>query len=173
MSGRPLPGGPGGGTVASAADARAELLTAARREVGSGLVGYHTDADGALCLLATRSGYRRAAETVRAGGVDRLDFLSCVDWGDHFTLIVQGYSFSTRLVVRLRTHLARDGQEMPTVTDLWPLADWEERETFDQFGLVFTGHPDLRRLLNIDSWEGHPLRKDYVDRVGINRPQYF
>lgn len=154
-------------------DARSTLLEAARREVGHALIGYHTAADGALCLLATRAGYRRAAETVRAAGIDRLDFLSCVDWGDHFTLVLQSYSFLNSLVVRLRTHLPRDGSEIPTVTDLWFLADWEERETFDQFGIVFSGHPDLRRLLNVDTWEGHPLRKDYVDHVDITRPQYF
>lgn len=154
-------------------DVGSTLLEAARREVGPALVGYHTAGDGALCLLTTRSGYRRAAEVVRAAGIDRLDFLSCVDWGDHYTLVFQGYSFSSGLVVRLRTQLAREGQEMPTVTDLWFLADWEERETFDQFGIVFSGHPDLRRLLNVDTWEGHPLRKDYVDHVDITRPQYF
>jgi NADH-quinone oxidoreductase subunit C len=157
----------------SAQDTRTKLLETARHEVGASLIGYHIAPDGALCLLTTRSGYHRAAEVVRDAGIDRLDFLSCVDWNDHFTLVLQGYSFTSGLVVRLRTQLAREGHEVPTVTDLWFLADWEERETFDQFGIVFSGHPDLRRLLNIDSWEGHPLRKDYVDRVDITRPQYF
>lgn len=153
--------------------ARADLLEAARREVGAALVGYHSAADGALCLLVTLTGYRRAAEVVRAAGIDRLDFLSCIDWGDHFTLVLQGYSFASGLQVRLRTQFPREGREVPTVTDLWFLADWEERETFDQFGVVFSGHPDLRRILNLENWEGHPLRKDYVDRVDITRPQYF
>jgi len=157
----------------SAHDTRSNLLEAARRGGATSLIGYHTAPDGALCLLAPRSGYRRLAEAVRAAGMDRLDFLSCVDWGHHFTLVLQTYSFASGLTVRLRTQLAREGHEVPTVTDLWFLADWEERETFDQFGIVFSGHPDLRRLLNVESWEGHPLRKDYVDRVDITRPQYF
>lgn len=153
--------------------AREGLLETARAELGPSLIGYHDTDDGALCLRVQLSGYRRAAEIVRGHGIDRLDFITCVDWRDHLMLTVQGYGIESRLQVRLSVPVARDAQEVPTVTDLWSLADWEERETYDQFGLIFAGHPDLRRLLNPDGWEGHPLRKDYVDRVDITRPQYF
>ena len=159
----PAPGSP----------ARDTLLQAARAGLGPALIGYHGTSDGALCLRVQLSGYRRAAELLRSHGIDRLDFITCVDWRHHLTLTLQGYGIGNGLQVRLSTRVARDGQEVPTVTDLWFLANWEERETYDQFGLVFSGHPDLRRLLNPDGWEGHPLRKDYVDRVDINRPEYF
>ncbi len=149
------------------------LLETLRTQLGAALIGYHDGDDGVVCVRVQFSGYRHAAEIVRAQGIDRLDFITCVDWRDHLTLTLQGYGVENRLQVRLSTRVARDGQEVPTVTDLWSLADWEERETYDQFGLVFAGHPDLRRLLNPDGWEGHPLRKDYVDRVSITRPQYF
>jgi NADH:ubiquinone oxidoreductase subunit C len=162
---------PGWGDALEAA--RGALLARVQETVGSALVGYHTTGDGALCLRVQLSGYRKAAEIVRDEGIDRLDFLTCVDWRDHLTLTLQGYSMETRLQVRLSAQVARSGGSVPTVTDLWFLADWEERETYDQFGLVFSGHPDLRRLLNPDGWEGHPLLKDYQDRMGIQRPQYF
>lgn len=62
--------------------------------------------------------------------------------------------------VRLQTW-ADDGEPVPTVVRVWPTADWHEREQFDLMGIVFDGHPNLRRILLDDDWDGHPLRKDY------------
>lgn len=70
------------------------------------------------------------------------------------------YSFAKNERMRVKTQLA-DGQAAPTSTDIWPTANWLERETFDMFGIRFEGHPDLRRILLPDGWKGHPLRKDY------------
>lgn len=61
----------------------------------------------------------------------------------------------------LRVRVSRDGGSVPTVSDVWPAADWHERETFDLFGVRFDAHPDLRRILCPDDWVGWPLRKDY------------
>jgi NADH:ubiquinone oxidoreductase subunit C len=63
-----------------------------------------------------------------------------------------------RVRVKTWVHL---GESVPSVTPIWPGANWPERETFDLFGIVFEGHPDLRRIYLPDDWEGHPLRKDY------------
>lgn len=173
MSTAHVPGKGSTTTTAVHGEARDALVAAARGQLGPALVGYHDSRDGAVCLVTTASGYRSAAECLRSQGIDRFDFLTCVDWPAHFTLTLQAYSFGTRLVTRLSIRIPRDGFEVPTVTDLWFLADWEEREVFDLFGVVFAGHPDLKRILNPETWEGHPLRKDYVDHMDIKRPEYF
>ena len=54
-----------------------------------------------------------------------------------------------------------DGEEVPTVVPVWPTADWHEREAWDMMGIPVEGHPNLKRILMTDDWEGHPLRKDY------------
>jgi NADH-quinone oxidoreductase subunit C len=71
-----------------------------------------------------------------------------------------------RLKVRVSGAAAADGI-VPTVQDVWPAAGWPEREVYDMFGIVFAGHPDLRRILMPEDWEGHPARKDYP--VQINK----
>ena len=63
--------------------------------------------------------------------------------------------------VRVLCGVPGDAPVVPSVVDLWPSADWAEREIFDLYGITFTGHPDLRRIQMPDEWEGHPLRKDY------------
>ena len=70
--------------------------------------------------------------------------------------------YSTRLRHRLRVKVrAAEGERVPSVTGIWPGANWLEREVYDQFGVNFVGHPDLRRILMPDEWQGHPQRKDY------------
>jgi len=63
---------------------------------------------------------------------------------------------------RLRLQVfADEGEPVPSVVEIWPTADWHEREAFDLMGIAIEGHPNLRRILTDDDWEGHPLRKDY------------
>ena len=69
-----------------------------------------------------------------------------------------------RTRVRLKVEVEL-GEAVPTVSTIWPGAGWPEREVFDLFGIVFDGHPDLRRLMMPEDWEGHPLRKDYPVQV--------
>src|SRR3954468_24953601 len=69
-----------------------------------------------------------------------------------------------RLKVRVAGSAAADGV-IPTVQSIWPGAGWPEREVWDMFGIVFAGHPDLRRLLMPEDWDGHPARKDYPGQI--------
>jgi NADH-quinone oxidoreductase subunit C len=70
------------------------------------------------------------------------------------------YSFAKNERLRLKVHAA-DGEEVPSVFGVWRTADWLEREAFDMFGIIFAGHPNLKRILLPDEWQGFPLRKDY------------
>ncbi|MCY0908368.1 MAG: NADH-quinone oxidoreductase subunit C [Sulfobacillus thermotolerans] len=77
-----------------------------------------------------------------------------------FELVYHLYQPWKRARIRVKTRVAID-QSVPTVTTLWPGANWPEREAFDLFGIVFSGHPDLKRIYLPEDWDGHPLRKDY------------
>ena len=78
-----------------------------------------------------------------------------------FGIIYNLYSFTNKFRVRLKTFTEADHPKVPTVTGIWGTANWHERETFDMFGIIFEGHPDLRRMYMPDEFEYHPLRKDF------------
>jgi NADH-quinone oxidoreductase subunit C len=80
--------------------------------------------------------------------------------GPRFFLVVHLMHLETKARIRVKTRI-KEGQEAPTLIPLWEGANWAEREIFDMFGIRFTSHPDLRRILLDERWEGHPLRKDY------------
>lgn len=78
-----------------------------------------------------------------------------------FAVVYHLLSVQNNLRLRLKVFLPEDPPRLPTVTELWPSADWYEREAFDLFGILFEGHPDLRRLLTDYGFIGHPFRKDF------------
>ena len=81
-----------------------------------------------------------------------------------FDVVYHFVSPHRRARVRLKTQVHTD-DHLPTISAIWQGAGWPERELYDLFGIVFDGHPDLRRLMMPDDWEGHPLRKDYPVQV--------
>lgn len=102
---------------------------------------------------------------------DMLQSHTAVDWIQNGTLELFYILYSLRHGSRLLVTVVvpRDGAEVPTVSGLFRIAEWQEREVFDMFGVRYAGHPDLRRLLLEDSWQGHPLRKDYQDEHILRR----
>ena len=94
---------------------------------------------------------------------DLLEDYTAVDWPrreKRFDLVAQLYSFTHNTRLRLKIPLGAE-EEPPTLVPIWPVANWLEREIFDLFGIVFQGHPNLKRILLPDEWQGYPLRKDY------------
>ena len=77
-----------------------------------------------------------------------------------FEVLYQLYRFPEATRLRVRVAVA-EGETLPSITPLYPGANWPEREIFDLLGVAFSGHPDLKRILLPDDWQGHPLRKDY------------
>lgn len=99
---------------------------------------------------------------------DEFDFdlfmdVTAVDWLDReprFEIVYHLYSTSHNHRLRIKTKV-KDGEPVPTATRLWNAADWMEREVWDMYGIRFSGHPNLKRLLLYEEFKGHPLRKDY------------
>jgi NADH-quinone oxidoreductase subunit C len=106
-----------------------------------------------------------ALESFREDPGLRLDFLSSVtatdrpDGDPRFWVVYELSSTELHHRLRVKVGLSDEDPRVPSVTGLFPTADWHERETYDFFGVVFDGHPDLRRILLPDDWEGWPLRK--------------
>jgi NADH-quinone oxidoreductase subunit C len=111
--------------------------------------------------------WRKVAEFIFGDPDLKLNFLACITSVDYVA------DNQLALVYDLRSHqhghwfaikvlIDRENPTIPTVMDMWPAADWHEREAYDMMGIVFEGHTDLRRILLPEDWVGYPLRKDYV-----------
>lgn len=122
---------------------------------------------GETTIVVPRQHLRRTAEFLAAEPTLRFSFLSDITTVDRFPLEprfeVNYHLLSLDLRERLRLKVRVSGADavVPSVTSVWPAANWHERESFDLMGIRFEGHPDLSRILMPDDWEGHPLRKDY------------
>ncbi len=122
---------------------------------------------GETTIVVPRNVLREVAERCRADKELQFNLLSdatCVDrfpLEPRFELNYHLVSIPRRDRVRLRVRLSSDDPSVDSVVPVWPGANWLEREIFDLFGIRFNDHPDLRRILLPDDWEGHPLRKDY------------
>ncbi len=110
---------------------------------------------------------RPVAEFLCHDAAIKLDWLADLAGIDYvadgqMAVVYNLWSFDHHHTFAVKAYCPRSDPRVPTVSDLWPAADWHEREAFDLLGIVFDGHKDLRRILCAEDWEGHPLRKDYV-----------
>jgi len=92
---------------------------------------------------------------------DSLMCLSGLDWPNRLEVVYNLFSFKHRHKITLKVRCPKDNPIVPSVAQIWPTANFHEREAYDLIGVRFEGHPDPRRILLPDDWEGHPLRKDY------------
>ena len=120
-----------------------------------------------MSIYVERSSIRDACVLLRDDTDCPFNYLAditCVDWfpsEPRFEVVYHLLSISKKERVRLKVRIEGSSPALDSVTQIWPAANYFEREVFDLFGVRFAGHPYLRRLLMPEDWEGHPLRKDY------------
>lgn len=123
-------------------------------------------ANGELTLHVAAAAVPEFLEFLRTDPSCRFTTLvdvTAVDWPDRdrrFEMVYHLLSMATNARIRVKASLA-DGEIMPSVIGVFPVANWYEREVFDMYGVLFSGHPDLRRILTDYGFRGHPLRKDF------------
>jgi NADH-quinone oxidoreductase subunit C len=119
-----------------------------------------------ITVVVTPSEIVRVCRHLKEDPDLRYDFLSDLTAVDRlrehprFEVVYHLYSLQFKRRVRLKVQV-EEGEAVPSMTPVWGTADWHEREVYDMFGVGVEGHPDLRRILMPEDWEGHPLRKDY------------
>ncbi len=118
-------------------------------------------------IHTTADAWRPIAEHLRNDSDLAFDWLACLSGVDYVTdgmlcVVYDLYSTTHRHRFAVKVYVDRNDPRVPSVMDLWPAADWHEREAYDLFGIIFEGHSDMRRILLPEDWQGHPLRKDYA-----------
>ncbi len=118
-----------------------------------------------------RATWHELALKIRDDEKTKFDYLFCltgVDWKTNMSVVYHLESTTHRhiLVVKVYTE-DRENPSLDSVFDVWVTADMHEREVFDLFGIDFNNHPNMKRILLTEDWEGHPMRKDYVDEANM------
>ena len=116
------------------------------------------------------SNWKTIAQQLRSNEGFEFDYLfclTCIDWKTHLTMVYHLTSTIYRHAVVIKAKLDRNNPELETVSDIWRTAEFNEREAYDLFGVQFLHHPDLRRLLLTDDFNGFPLRKDFEDPINM------
>jgi NADH-quinone oxidoreductase subunit C len=145
-----------------------DLAARLASELGDDLGGLRVQEPDTIVARVDKAALHGVAERLHGLpeiGYEQCNFIAAVDHVTHFETVYHLYSFASNSWLELHVDLPRAKPSVATVCDVWPSADWHEREAYDMMGIRFEGHPDLRRILLKDDWIGHPLRKDYVDLI--------
>jgi NADH-quinone oxidoreductase subunit C len=140
-----------------------ELVKRYKEKFGPAILEAWTDRKQAILVVARELLAEIALYSRDGEKFDWLSDLTAVDWPKRekrFDVVLNMYSFEKNERLRLKAHAAAD-ERVPSVQGIWTTANWMEREAYDMFGIIFEGHPDLKRILLPDEWQGFPLRKDY------------
>jgi len=140
-----------------------ELVARLRAKFGAAILEAIEDRKQAIITVARERLGEIALYVRDEEKFEMLSDLTAVDWPKRekrFDVVLNLYSVAKNERLRLKAH-AGDGEKVPSMTSVWPTANWLEREVFDMFGIVFAGHPNLTRILLPEEWQGYPLRKDY------------
>ncbi|MBZ5857785.1 NADH-quinone oxidoreductase subunit C [Flavihumibacter profundi] len=122
-----------------------------------------------LNVLIDPKDWKSLAQQLRDSEFDfnYLFCLTCIDWKTHLTMVYHLSSTGHRQTIVIKANLDRANPEIETVSGIWRTAEFHEREVYELFGVKFLNHPDLRRLILTDDFEGYPLRKDFEDPVNM------
>jgi NADH-quinone oxidoreductase subunit C len=126
------------------------------------------DAAGVLSLKIEHGKIKEICSELKENDYFKFDYLMCLsgaDYPDRFEVVYHLYSTTLDHKLVLRVALDKNDPVTESVTGVWAGADWHEREAFDMFGIKFNGHPNLKRILLPEDWEGYPLRKDYKQKA--------
>jgi NADH-quinone oxidoreductase subunit C len=171
------------------------VATTLLQRLGSGVIAVSTDCLHPMIDVSPLA-LPAAARLLRDDAELGFQVLRCISGIDHLqddviSLVYDLHALSgpqqpdgfwrERCAIAIRVRLPRDNPRVASVSEVWPAANWHEREAFDLLGVIFEGHPDLRRILCCDDWVGHPLRRDYefpleyhgvpaVTELGMTRP---
>lgn len=140
-----------------------EPIAALKERLGEALESAQSFLEQTILTVSPSALYDAMSFLREEQDYDYLIDLTALDYqGDEkrWCLVYQLYSYSTGRLLRVKSRLS-EGEVPASVTPIWNVADWLEREVYDMFGIEFSGHPDLRRILLPDDWHGYPLRKDY------------
>lgn len=140
---------------------KSEVLDEIKKALGDKVMKAWVQRERRLYIAVKGENILEVAKAVKEMGFDHLSSISGVEYEDRMECVYHIWSYSKGKLLTVRTLVSKDDPKIDSLTSIWKSADWHERETYDLMGMVFEGHPDLRRILTSDDFKGHPLRKDF------------